>query len=189
MKLKSGLFVLCTGIIACFASLVGAEDGVTYRLRAGDQIAISVWGEDTLNLKDIIVLPDGTVTFPLVGTVVVAGLSTGEASALVADKLKSYLPEPQVTVIVSGVSGNLAYVIGKVAKPGPVLLQSPLTAMQALSLAGAMDKFADTDEIKVIRRAADGAQQVFDLHYDSLIHGRRLEANIVLQPGDTIVVP
>jgi polysaccharide biosynthesis/export protein len=186
MKLKSGLCVLCMGVIAGFASLADAEDGVSYRLRAGDHIAISVWGEDTLNLKDIVVLPDGTVTFPLVGTVSVAGLSASEASALVADKLKSYLPEPQVTVIVSG---NLAYVIGKVAKPGPVLLQSPLTAMQALSLAGAMDKFADTDEIKVIRRAADGAQQVFDLHYDSLIHGRRLEANIVLQPGDTIVVP
>lgn len=159
-----------------------------YKLLQGDRVAVSVWGEDTLNIKDIIVLPDGSISFPLAGNVSVVGMTTKDVENQIAEKLKDYLPAPKVTVVVTGVEGNRAYVVGKVLKPGPLLLSTPMTVLQALSMVGGFDRFADTDKIKLVRNNPDG-QTVFEIDYDYLVKGERLEMNIMLKPGDTIVVP
>ena len=189
MKLISSLKVLVLStLITLFAHFAYAEDSANFQLLPGDKLAISVWGEDTLNIKDVMVLPDGSISFPLVGTVQVKNLTSSQVSTLLVEKLKEFLPEPQVTVVVTGVDGHRAYVVGKVSNPGPVLLSSGMTVLQALSMAGILDKFANEDAIKLIRNGKDG-QQVFSIKYNELLKGKQLDSNLLLLPGDTIVVP
>lgn len=188
MKLKTSLFIILNIFCLLFMSVSKADTAQPYRLLQGDTLLVSVWGEETLQLKEIRVLPDGSISFPLAGRMDVAGLTTSEVESLVSEKLKTYLPDPQVTVIVTGIEGNRVYVVGKVSKPGPVLLTSPLTVLQALSLAGLFDRFADTGNIKVLRNTAQG-QKVFSVNYNTLIKGQDLGSNITILPGDTILVP
>lgn len=158
-----------------------------YQLKQGDVLNISVWGEKTL-VKETVVLPDGSITFPLAGRVDVAGATVVDVEQRVTQKLKKYLPDPQVTVVVSSIKGNQVYIIGKVKTPGPVLMSGPMTVMQALSLNGGFDKFADLDGIKVLRNGPDG-QKVLPVNYSALIRGNNLQSNVLLQAGDTILVP
>ncbi len=182
------LFYLITLLIVSHVACAVEDVSLQYKLLQGDRVAISVWGEDTLNLKDIMVLPDGTISFPLAGNFQVVGYTTQQVEAFITEKLKEYLPVPKVTVVVTGVEGNRAYVVGKVLKPGPVLLNTPTTVLQAIAIAGALDRFADEDNIKVIRSTMEG-QQVFKVDYGDLVKGKNLESNILLKSGDTIVVP
>lgn len=171
-----------------FTSLaVAAESSTVYKLNQGDSILISVWGEDTLQ-KEVKVLPDGSISFPLVGRIEVANTTSPEVEKQITEKLKTYLSDPLVTVIVSNIEGNKFYIIGKVLRPGPVLLTGHMTVMQALSYAGGLDKFADLSEIKVLRDSNKG-QVAIPINYSKLIDGRSLESNILLHAGDTILVP
>ena len=181
---KKILFTLLIGLMSIGSAL--AVDA-TYRLKAGDALNISVWGEETLQ-KDTKVLPDGSITFPLAGRIDVAGATAAEVEKRVTAKLTTYLPDPQVTVVVVGTEGNRIFILGKVLTPGPVPLTGPMTVMQALSLTGGFDKFADLGAIKVLRNGKDG-QIVLPIDYNALIKGQKLESNIVLNAGDTILVP
>lgn len=158
-----------------------------YQLRSGDTVLVSVWREDALQ-KEVRVLPDGSITFPLAGRIEVSGLSTPEAEQRIAAKLKAYLPDPVVTVVITGIDGNHAYVLGKVGKPGPIIMNGPTTVLQALSVAGGLDKFADESAIKVVRVQA-GRQQILPVRYKDLISGRDMATNVQLGAGDTILVP
>ncbi len=166
---------------------IGAESKDMYKLNEGDILEVSVWGEETLN-KEVRVLPDGSITFPLAGRVEVGNATTTEAEARITEKLKTYLPDPQVTVVITNIEGNRVYVIGKVLKPGPILLGTPLTVLQALSQSGGLDRFADADEIKVLRNV-DNKPTLISVNYEDLIEGKHLESNILLINGDTLLVP
>lgn len=185
---KVFLVALMAGF-AFFTGLAGAEESTAaYRLHAGDTIFISVWKEDGLQ-REVRVLPDGSVSFPLAGRVEVAGASASEAVLLLTNKLKEYLPEPVVTVVVTGIEGNRVFVLGKVTKPGPMVMVGPTTVLQALSLAGGLDKFADEKNIRVIRTLSDGKSQLLEVDYRGLASGRDLSGNFLLTPGDTLIVP
>ncbi len=188
MRIKTLLWLLIGHLFMISISVVNAaEVSQTYRLRQGDLIQVSVWGEDKLQ-KESVVLPDGSITYPLAGRVEVVGLTSVEAEKRIAEKLKGYLPDPQVSVVITKIEGNLAHVLGKVMKPGQVLMTGPMTVLDALSVAGGLDKFADRNNIKVLRNTPQG-QKAIPIHYDQLIRGEHLESNIVLNPGDTILVP
>jgi len=159
-----------------------------YRLHQGDTVMISVWREEALQ-KQAVVLPDGSITFPLVGRVEVEGLSTPEVEARITEKLKKYLSDPVVTVVISAIDGNRAYVLGKVLKPGPFIITEPTTVLQAISIAGGFDKFADDSDIKLIRQVAPNTTQIYPVNYKDIISGRDISTNIYLKAGDTIVVP
>lgn len=186
--MKIGRFALMAlvGVVAVFQSALALADD-NYRLHYGDSVFISVWGEETLQ-KEVKVLPDGSITFPLAGRVDVENVSTLEAEKRITEKLKVFLNDPQVTVVVTSVEGNKAYVIGKVLKTGAIPLTGPTTVLQALSLAGGFDKFADLSKIKVLRNV-NNKQTVTSVNYERLIQGQNLESNLLLQPGDTILVP
>ena len=159
-----------------------------YRLHQGDSLMISVWREETLQ-KQVVVLPDGSITFPLVGRVEVEGLSTPEVEARITEKLKKYLSEPVVTVVIAAIDGNRAYILGKVLKPGPFIITEPTTVLQAISIAGGFDKFADEGDIKVIRPVPPNSTQIFPVNYNDIVSGKDISTNIYLKAGDTIVVP
>ena len=174
-------------VAATSTTAVAVDSTGMYLLRQGDSVMISVWREDALQ-KQVIVLPDGSITFPLVGRIEVAGLSTPEVERRITTKLKEYIPEPVVTVVIAGIEGNRAYVMGKVNSPGSLIINGPLTVLQAISVMGGFDKFADESGIKVIRAKGDH-QEVFPVHYKDIISGRDMSSNIQLKAGDTIVVP
>jgi polysaccharide export outer membrane protein len=163
------------------------ESPNSYRLKAGDALEVSVWHDETLH-KQLKVLPDGSITFPLAGRIDVAGLTTAQVETKVTDKLRSYLEDPVVTVVISGIDGNRVYILGNVIKPGPVILDAPMTILQALSLAGGLAKFADEDAIKILRPSSDGIKTLV-VRYGDLIKAKNLSTNHPLMAGDTILVP
>ncbi len=177
------LLLVCTTVELA----VAAEKPDIYQLHQGDTVLISVWREETLQ-RQVIVLPDGSITFPLIGRVEVAGLSTPEVERRITTKLKEFIPEPVVTVVIAGIDGNRAYVMGKVMHPGSLIINGPITVLQAISIVGGFDKFADEGGIKVIRAKSD-SQEVFPVHYKEIISGKEMSTNILLKAGDTIVVP
>ena len=180
--------VLCSLWVDMHAGVAVAADNLdVYRLHQGDKVLISVWREETLQ-KEVVVLPDGSITFPLIGRVEVVGLSTPEVEQSITAKLKKYIPDPIVTVVIAGIEGNRAFVMGKVMRPGPLVLNGPTSVLQAISMAGGFDKFADESSIKVIRTKPDG-QEILPVSYKDIISGRNISTNILLKAGDTLVVP
>ncbi|MEC4559949.1 polysaccharide biosynthesis/export family protein [Pseudomonas inefficax] len=159
----------------------------TYLLSPGDVVMVSVWQEDSLR-QEATVLPDGSITFPLAGRIDVAGLDVTAVEKQVATKLEKFLPDPNVSVVVKSIAGNLVYVQGKVIKPGPVQMAGPTAVLQALSMSGGLDKFADESEIKVVR-GTGASQKILPVRYRDLVSGRDMSTNIQLQAGDTLVVP
>ncbi|WP_313202757.1 polysaccharide biosynthesis/export family protein [Pseudomonas sp.] len=174
--------VLCALVIGS-GSAAADTSSSTYLLSPGDKVMISVWQEDTLR-QETVVLPDGSITFPLAGRVDVAGLEATAVAKKIETALKPYLAQPNVSVVVTSTAGNLVYVQGKVIKPGPVPMAGPTAVLQALSMSGGMDKFADESAIKVIR-----GQKVMPVRYKDLVSGRDMSTNFQLQAGDTLVVP
>ena len=159
-----------------------------YTLNPGDVLQISVWNEEALQ-QEVMVLPDGTISFPLVGNLKVASKTPAQVQDQIKKKLSRVIPDPEINVSVISVAGNNIFIIGKVNQPGQMPLFRPTDVMQALSLAGGFTPYAETDEIRIIRRDNKGRQQIIKFDYQLLTKGKALETNILLKSGDTIVVP
>ena len=162
-----------------------AEDG--YRLNPGDLLTISVWNEAALQ-QDVMVLPDGTISFPLVGILDVADKTPSEVQSLLRERLSRLIPDPEINLSVKSVDGNSIFIIGKVVKPGKFPMNSTLDVVQALSLAGGFTTYAQSDSIRIIRRVGEKSE-VIEFDYSDIESGKALESNILLRSGDTIVVP
>lgn len=182
MKL-SPLILLCLLPLAALA-----DESAAYRIQPGDVLNISVWKETDLQ-TDVIVRPDGGLSFPLAGDQVAEGRTVDELRKVLAEKLKKYIPDPVVTVAVKALGGNRVYVVGKVVRPGEFPFSRPLDVMQSLSLAGGATSFADVNDIRILRRGENGKQVILTFKYDDVSRGRHLEQNVLLQTGDTVVVP
>lgn len=158
-----------------------------YQLGAGDVLEISVWGEEDLR-REVQVRPDGKISFPLLGDVQAAGRSVSELKQEMESRMQTYVPDAPITVILVKLGHPRIYVVGKVEQPGPFMMDSQLSVIQALSMAGGLTKFAKKGDIRVLRGQGQ-KQQVLKFDYGDLEHGQNLEQNVQLQPGDTIVVP
>ena len=158
-----------------------------YRLEPGDILTISVWKETDLQ-TDVLVRPDGHFSFALAGDVDAVGKTVEDIRTTLVDRLKRYIPNPVVTVAVKQINGNQVYVVGRVNKAGAFPLSSPLDVMQAIALAGGATPFAAINDIVILRRQ-NGQQQAIHFHYSDVARGRDLSQNVLLQTGDTVVVP
>ncbi len=170
-----------------FSLGVFAQDNF-YKLQPGDLLVISVWGEESLHAETP-VRPDGYISFPLADDVEASGKSVAELRSALAGKLKKYIPDPVVTVMTMDLRGNTVYVIGKVNRPGPFQVQRQIDAVQALSMAGGMTAYASANKISILRRDPNGKQKSIPFEYGDIEKGQNLEQNILLQPGDVVVVP
>lgn len=159
----------------------------SYRLAPEDVVEISVWKEEGLR-KELLVRPDGGVSFPLIGELQAAGKTAEEIRAEVAARLGNKINDPVVSVSVLKASGNKIYVIGRVARPGEYVAGRYLDVLQALAVAGGLTPFAAEDDIRILRKRA-GLDEVFEFEYSDVRRGRKLEQNIMLQGGDVVVVP
>lgn len=178
-------FSLFLAGIALAPSLAAAVDG--YRVQPGDVLTISVWKERDLQ-GEILVRPDGGVSFPLAGDVSADGKTTQELTDALAAKLKRFIPDPVVTVSVKQIGGNRVYVLGKVNRPGEFMFSRPVDVMQALALAGGATPFAEVNDIRILRRV-DGVLRSLSFRYGEVERGKELAQNVLLQSGDTVVVP
>lgn len=161
--------------------------GPRYQVQPGDILQITVWKEEDLQ-REVLVRPDGGISFPLAGDVQAAGRTVDQVQEELAAKIESYIPEPVVTVAVKQVVGNRVYVVGRVNKPGEIIMGHELTVMQALSLAGGVTPFAALNRVHVLRRD-NGVERSIPFRYGDVEKGRSLSQNIVLQNGDVVVVP
>jgi polysaccharide biosynthesis/export protein len=159
----------------------------SYVVQPGDTLQVSVWKEQDLQ-GEVLVRPDGGMSFPLTGEVEAAGHTVEEIRKTLQTRLTKYIPDPVVTVVVKKTDGSQIFVVGKVNRPGNFALIRPLDVMQALSLAGGATPFADVNSIRILRR--DGTrEQVFHFRYNDVRRGKDLSQNILLRSGDTVVVP
>jgi polysaccharide export outer membrane protein len=152
-----------------------------------DVLAVFFWREKEMT-GDVTVRPDGVVTIPLIGDVRAAGLSPVELAGQLEKVAGRYLTDPKVTVTVRQSNSRTVYLTGEVRNPGSYPLGGGLTVMQAISLAGGVTEFADASEITVLR-ADRGQTRPLKFNYDQVARGQKLEQNVPLWAGDTIVVP
>lgn len=157
-----------------------------YLVGAGDILEISVWKEEGLT-KEVLVRPDGGITFPLVGEVQAGGKTVDQINVDILKGLSSYLSEPAVNVAVKMVNQKF-YVVGKVNKPGEFVSPARIDVLQALSMAGGLTPFADDDDIRIIRHEGDRVVS-FPFDYSAISNGENMEQNILLRRGDVVVVP
>jgi polysaccharide export outer membrane protein len=194
--IASFLITLFTVVLCTFAPLRAAADddkklvpqapGLVdeYRLASGDKLRIEVY-RDTQMSQSVQVRPDGKITLPLIGDLDATGRTPIELRDVITKQLKEYMTNPVVTVIVVEATAATAYVMGEVNHPGAITLQGPLTVLQALAVAGGLKDFANTKNIRILRRSPMGVQTIA-FNYKDAIRG---STPVYLRPGDTVVVP
>ena len=163
-----------------------SPETVSYRLNPGDTMQISVWREEEL-AREVLVQPDGSISFPLVGQIRAEGRTAGELEAEISERLERFIPDAVATVELLTVRGNQIFVMGEVPRPGAYEMSGPLTLVQAISLAGGFTSFAAPDRIRILRERED-QEMAFTVDYGCVASGTNVEANVPLKAGDTIIV-
>jgi polysaccharide export outer membrane protein len=163
-----------------------ATDNEHYVIGADDSLQVTVWREPTIS-GTFPVRPVGMISLVLIGDLKAAGLTPMQLSENITEKLKKYIQDPSVTVVVAAVNSQRLYVIGEVNKVGPVMITPGMTPLQAVSAAGGLTPFANSKHIYILR-GQPGKQQKIPFNYKAALKGDNKQL-ISLQPGDTIVVP
>jgi polysaccharide export outer membrane protein len=162
------------------------QAGPEYVIGPEDALHIAVWREADLTAS-LPVRPDGKISLPLLDDVQAAGLTPKQLADSITEKLKKFLADPRVTVVVTQINSKRIYLVGEVLHVGATPMLPNMTVLQALSSAG-LNQFANTKRIYVLR-TENGKQQKLPVNYRKLVKGEQIEQNYLLQPGDTIVVP
>ncbi|KAF0191100.1 MAG: polysaccharide export outer membrane protein [Gammaproteobacteria bacterium] len=177
--------------IIMFGDPVSAAEPIgmdrAYQVGPQDVLEILVWEEKDLQ-RTVLIRPDGRFSFPLVGEIEASGRSPGDIQKEVSERLKKYIPNPVVTVLVTEIAAYKIYVIGQVKQSGEFKVGRYLDVMQTLALAGGLTPFAAEDKIIILRRQND-TEVIIPFKYDDVKKGRNLDSNIILQRGDVVIVP
>lgn len=165
--------------------LVASPD---YVIHPADVLDISVWKEPEISSKNLPVRPDGKISLPLVNDVQASGLTASQLADSITEKLKKFMSDPQVTVVVSGINSQRYYIVGEVGHGGVFALLPGMTALQAISAAGGLNQFANSKKIYILR-SQNGQQIKLPFNYKEVVKGQDMQENVQLKPGDTIIVP
>lgn len=183
VKKNSICFLIFLAILA-ISSLIHAE---SYHVGPGDVLEVSVWRDETLS-RELIVPPDGILSFPLIGDVNVVSMSVPEVREVIKKKLADYIPDASVSVIIKKIVSLNAYVIGQVKNPGVFQITMETRVMHLLSMAQGLTPFASERDIHILRQKNNKIEKIrFD--YKEVLKGNNLEQDILLQRGDILVVP
>lgn len=164
-----------------------ATDDPNYSIAPDNVLTVDVWKEPEIS-RTVPVRRDGKISLPLLNDVQAAGLTPTQLSSEIEERLRATIVHPLVTVIVTQMSSLRIYILGQVTRGGAYPLVPDMTAMQALSIAGGFTPFANLKKIYIMR-SENGQNKIFPMNYKDVIRGRKMEENIHLKPGDTIVVP
>ena len=160
----------------------------TFIIGNDDLLAINVWKEPDIS-RNIPVRSDGRISLPLVGEVQAAGQTPAKLELEIASKLKNYISNPEVTVMVQQINSQRFNILGQVAHPGSFVIANSPTVLDAIALAGGFRDFAKQKAIYILRQNADGTQIRIAFNYKEVVKGRNPAQNVRIQPRDTIVVP
>jgi polysaccharide export outer membrane protein len=163
----------------------GSDD---YLLGAGDTLQVAVFKDPDLSVPSVMVRPDGRITLPLVKEVAVAGMTERQAEAAIATAMSKFVTDPVVTVVVTLPTSKKVYMVGAVRKEGTLPYTYGMTIMQAISEAGGLNDYAKKTKIYVLR-TENGREYRLEFNYKEVLKGERMEQNIMLLPGDTVVIP
>lgn len=152
-----------------------------------DVLGVVFWREAELS-GDVTVRPDGRITLPVIGEFMAAGVRPDALQKQIAALAGKYINDPNVAVVVRAINSRKFFVTGRVTSPGTFALKGPMTVIQAIAMAGGITEYADAKNITILRKG-DGEAQALKFNYRDVAKGKKLEQNIVLRPGDTVVVP
>jgi polysaccharide export outer membrane protein len=158
----------------------------TYIIGASDVLTVTVWKEPTFS-GSVLVRPDGMISIPLLGDVHASGLTPLQLGAQIAAKLKKYVQDPNVSVVIGEIHSKVVYLMGEVGKKGPIEMTPRMTLLEAIASGGGLSEYANKKKIYILRDDA-GAHQIIPVHYKEALKGDAA-FNLLLKPGDTIVVP
>jgi polysaccharide export outer membrane protein len=164
-----------------------ATNDPNYSIGAEDELIVNVWKEPDIS-RTVPVRPDGKISLPLLNDVQAAGLTPMQLGSEIKERLKKFISEPQVTVIISKINSQRVFIVGEVTRAGAYPLLPNMSVLQALSSAGGFTAYANQKKIHVLRME-NGKQISLRFSYKEVVSGHRPEQNIFLKPGDTIVVP
>ncbi len=164
-----------------------ATNDPAYVIGADDVLDINAWKEPEIT-RTVPVRPDGKISLPLINDIQAAGFTPTQLATIITEKLKKYLTEPQVSVIVRAINSRRIFIMGEVGRPGTFQLRPDMTILQALSGAGGFTQFANMKGIYLLR-TENGKQIKYPFNYKEVVKGQRPEQNILLKPGDTIIIP
>jgi polysaccharide biosynthesis/export protein len=159
-----------------------------YVIGPSDVLAVTVWKEPDIS-RTLPVRPDGKISLPLVGELQASGLTASKLQDVITQKLKDYIENPQVNVVVQDVKSRSFNIVGKVSKTGSFDLTKPTSVLDAIALAGGFQDFAKVSKIYVLRRMPDGSQKMLPFNYKQVIKGKQLDQNIELQSGHPKCAP
>ncbi len=185
--LAGGAACATAGSTATQSAPAAVSQSDDYVIGASDVLAIRVWKNEELSVE-VPVRPDGRISVPLLNDVQAAGLTAGDLKAQLTEKLQEFIASPEVTVVVIQVNSKMVYLVGEVQRDQAIELNRRLRVLDAIALAGGFTPYANKGNIKIIRPDGDGTvEHKFD--YNKFVKGKAPESNLVLMPGDTIVVP
>ena len=153
-----------------------------------DVLAVNVWREPELSVKEVVVRPDGKIGLPLIGDVPASGLTTKQLQDQIAEKLKEFVASPTVTVAVLKIGSQSVSIVGQVARPGVYYLGSPITVLELLARAGGISEYAKKTKIAIVRKEGRQTRHLL-FNYKDVAKGKNLQQNIILKNGDVVIVP
>jgi polysaccharide biosynthesis/export protein len=151
-----------------------------------DVLAVAFWRDPRMS-GDVVVRPDGMISLPLLNDVHAAGFTPEELAGALAKAALKYMSDPDVTVVVKEIHSRRVFVLGNVATPGMVALSTDMNMLQLIAVSGGLLEFADKDNITIIRTVG-GQEKRLKFNYNDVVKGKNVKQNILLQPGDTVVV-
>ena len=172
---------------AAVGTVVGVPLPAKYVIGIGDVLAIAFWREQALS-GDVVVRPDGKISLPLLNDVQASGSTPEELAHVLAGAAVKFVDEPDVAVIVKEIHSRRVFLVGQVATPGMVPLTGEMNVLQLIAVGGGLLEYADRKNI-VITRTQDRQEMRFKFNYDDVLKGKNVRQNILLRPGDTVVVP
>lgn len=198
---KTGRGALCAALLAAAAGAAAcgpqpvppafqeqAVEETEYRIAPADLLSVRVWKNLELSVESAPVLPDGSYTVPLAGTVSAKGLTAAELEDVIAERLSEYISAPEVSVIVIQVNSKRVSVVGEVLRNGPQMLAVNSRVVDAIAAAGGFTNYANRRKVKIIRHTTDGDVE-YRFNYNAYAAGNAPDSNVRLQPGDVVVVP
>ena len=197
MKIRNTLLlvalVMCAPALAAAqtnqpsAQVTAAASSPEYVIGPEDELEINFWRETDLSAA-VVVRPDGKISLPLLSELEAAGLTPAQLLDRILERARRYIENPSVTVVVRAIKSRKVFVTGGVTNPGAYPLTSPTTVLQLLAMSGGLSEWAKGDRIVVVRTSG-GRQIALQFNYEDVGRRRNLAQNILLEPGDTVIVP
>jgi polysaccharide export outer membrane protein len=158
-----------------------------YVIGPDDVLQVMFWREEK-NSAEVVVRPDGMISLPMLNDVQAGGLTPEQLRVKVTAEAKRFIVEPEVSVIVKTINSRKVFITGQVHTPGAYPLGTPTTVLQLIALAGGLGEFAKQKDISIMR-VVDGKPTIYRFNYKDVTAGKNLAQNILLKPGDTVIVP